>query len=294
MQTWAFRDGRTVHRMGLGAMRLTGQPGNWGPYPDKARAEKVFRRALELGVNFFDTAISYGAGHSEMLIAELLSPYPADLFIATKGGNVKTGPGSLRRDGSPANMRRSCEASLGYLRVEAIDLYQLHVVDPEVPLEETVGAMADLKREGKIRRIGLCNVTLEQIERAQRIAEIESVQNKFNLNARASQAVLDYCASRQIAFIPWGPLDAHAFTQGAPLADGGSHLATLAARLGVTPGQVALAWLLAQGPHVIPIPGTTSVEHLEENVAARNLMLPPEALEALCPSEVSASASRAS
>jgi aryl-alcohol dehydrogenase-like predicted oxidoreductase len=253
MQTWTFRDGRTVHRMGFGAMRLTGQPGNWGPYPDRARAGKVFRRALELGVDFFDTAISYGAGHSEMLIAELLHPYPADLLIATKGGNVKTGPGALHRDGSPANMRRSCEASLGYLRVEVI------------------------------RRIGLCNVTVEQIRRAQRIAPIESVQNKYNLDARESQAVLDYCASQHIAFIPWGPLGAHAFAQGAPLADSGSRLQSLASRLAVTPGQLALAWLLAQGPHVIPIPGTTSVEHLEENVAARDVLLPPEVLGALAP-----------
>jgi aryl-alcohol dehydrogenase-like predicted oxidoreductase len=204
-------------------------------------------------------------------------------LIATKGGNVKTGPGALHRDGSPANMRRSCEASLGYLRVEVIDLYQLHAVDPGVPLEKTVGAMADLKREGKIRRIGLCNVTVEQIRRAQRIAPIESVQNKYNLDARESQAVLDYCASQHIAFIPWGPLGAHAFAQGAPLADSGSRLQSLASRLAVTPGQLALAWLLAQGPHVIPIPGTTSVEHLEENVAARDVLLPPEVLGALAP-----------
>ena len=281
MQTWSFRDGRSVHRMGFGAMRLTGQPGNWGPYPDKARAARVFRRALELGVDFFDTAISYGAGHSEMLIAELLRPYPAGLFIATKGGLLKTGPGALHRDGSPANMRKSCEASLGHLGIDAIDLYQLHAVDPEVPLEETVGAMAELKREGKIRRIGLCNVTVEQIRAAQGIAPIESVQNKYNLDARESQAVLDYCASERIAFIPWGPLGAHAFAQKAPLADAGSRLEGVAARLGATPGQVALAWLLARGPHVIPIPGTTSVEHLEENVAARSLVLTPDALAAL-------------
>jgi pyridoxine 4-dehydrogenase len=273
MQTWTFRDGRTVNRLGFGAMRLTGQPGNWGPYPDKARAGRVFRRALDLGVNFFDTAISYGAGHSEMLIAELLHPYPAELFIATKGGNVKTGPGALHRDGSPANMRRSCEASLGYLKLETIDLYQLHAVDPNVPLEDTVGAMADLRAEGKIRRVGLSNVSVDQIRLAQQIVEIESVQNKYNLNARDSQDVADYCAANAIAFIPWGPLDAHAFAKGAPLAEAGGPLEAAAKRLGATPGQVALAWLLAKGPHMIPIPGTTSVEHLEENAAASTLSL---------------------
>jgi aryl-alcohol dehydrogenase-like predicted oxidoreductase len=273
VNTWTFKDGQSVNRMGFGAMRLTGQPGNWGPYPDKPRAERVFRRALELGVNFIDTAISYGAGHSEMLIAEVLHPYPAGLLIATKGGNVKTGPGETRRDGSPANLRASCEASLGYLKVEVIDLYQFHAVDPAVPLEESVGGLADLKREGKIKLVGLCNVTTEQLKSAQRIVEIESVQNKYNLNARESQDVLDYCATQGIAFIPWGPFDAHAFAKGAPLADAGSRLEAMGGRLGAAPGQVALAWLLAQGPHVIPIPGTTSVEHLEENVAAGELAL---------------------
>jgi aryl-alcohol dehydrogenase-like predicted oxidoreductase len=186
---------------------------------------------------------------------------------------VKTGPGALHRDGTPENMRRSCEASLGYLKVETIDLYQLHAVDPNVPLEDTVGAMADLKAEGKIRRVGLCNVSVEQLRLAQGVVEIESVQNKYNLNARESQDVADYCAANAIAFIPWGPLDAHAFAKGAPLADAGSPLEALAKRVGATPGQVALAWLLAKGPHMIPIPGTTSVEHLEENAAAAGLKL---------------------
>jgi pyridoxine 4-dehydrogenase len=278
MQTWTFKDGRTVDRMGFGAMRLTGQPGNWGPYPDKARAERVFRRALDLGVTLFDTAISYGAGRSEMLIAELLHPYPADLLIATKGGNVKTGPGQLHRDGSPENMRRSCEASLGYLKLETIELYQLHAVDPNVPLAETVGAMAELRAEGKIRRVGLCNVTVEQVKTAQKIVEIASVQNRFNLNVRESQDVVDYCAAEDIAFLPWGPLDAQAFEKGAKLADAGSPLEAMAKKHGATPGQVALAWLLAKGPHMIPIPGTTSVEHLEENVAARAVTLTAEDL----------------
>jgi pyridoxine 4-dehydrogenase len=273
MHTWTFKDGQTVNRLGFGAMRLTGQPGNWGPYPDKPRAERVFRRAYDLGVNFIDTAISYGAGHSEMLIAELLRPYPKDLLIATKGGNVKTGPGQIHRDGSPANMRASCEASLGYLKVEAIDLYQLHAVDPLVPLEETVGALADLKAEGKIRRVGLCNVTVDELKRAQAIVAIESVQNKYNFSVRDSQDVLDDCAGQNIAFLPWGPLGANAFAPGAPLARAGGPLDALAANHATSPSQIALAWLLAQGPHVLPIPGTTSVEHLEENAAAGDIRL---------------------
>jgi pyridoxine 4-dehydrogenase len=281
MHTWTFKDGQTVNRLGFGAMRLTGQPGNWGPYPDKPRAERVFRRACDLGVNFIDTAISYGAGHSEMLIAELLRPYPKDLLIATKGGNVKTGPGQIHRDGSPANMRASCEASLGYLKVEAIDLYQLHAVDPQVPLEETVGALADLKAEGKIRRVGLCNVTVDELKRAQAIVAIESVQNKYNFSVRESQDVLDDCAEQNIAFLPWGPLGANAFAPGAPLAQAGSPLDALAARHAASPSQIALAWLLAQGPHVLPIPGTTSVEHLEENVAAGDIRLTPGEIAAL-------------
>jgi aryl-alcohol dehydrogenase-like predicted oxidoreductase len=276
MQTWTFRDGRTVNRMGFGAMRLTGQPGNWGPYPDKARAERVLKRAYELGANFIDTAISYGAGHSEMLIADVLAPYPQDLFIATKGGFVKTGPGQSRLDGSRANLRTSCEASLGYLKVETLDLYQLHAVDPQVPLEESVGALAELQREGKIRRIGLCNVDVAQVKAAQALAEIVSVQNKYNLNFRQGEDVVDYCAAQQIAFLPWGPFDGRAFVQDAPLAHAGGRLAEVAKRVGATEGQVALAWLMAKGPNQIQIPGTTSVEHVEENMAAADVRLSPD------------------
>jgi aryl-alcohol dehydrogenase-like predicted oxidoreductase len=259
--------------MGFGAMRLTGQPGNWGRYPDTPRAERVFRRALDLGVNFIDTAISYGAGHSEMLIADLLRPYAKGLMIATKGGNVKIGPGENRRDGSPANLRDSCEKSLSYLGLETIDLYQLHAVDPKVPFEDTIGALAALKAEGKIRRVGLCNVTVAQVKAAQAIVQIESVQNRYNLLFRTGQDVVDHCAAQKIAYIPWGPLDAQGFVYGGPLADAGSPLDAFAQARGARPGQVALAWLLAQGPHIIPIPGTTSVEHLEENMAAQDLRL---------------------
>lgn len=274
IQPWAFRDGRTVNRLGFGAMRLTGQPNNWGPYPDKERAQQVFRRAIDLGVNFIDTAIAYGAGHSEMLIAELLRPYPADLTIATKGGLVKVSPDERRIDGSPACLRESCEKSLGYLQVDCIDLYQLHAVDPAVPLEDSVGALLDLKREGKIQRVGLCNVSVVQIKAAREIVEIETVQNKYNLHARQGHDVVDYCRTAQIAFLPWGPLDATFQAPNAPLAEHEGALGEMATRLGVAPGQLALAWLLRQGPHVIPIPGTTSVAHLEENVASAALDLP--------------------
>jgi aryl-alcohol dehydrogenase-like predicted oxidoreductase len=281
MQTWTFSDGQTVNRMGFGAMRLTGQPGNWGPYPDQSRAERVLKRAYELGVNFIDTAIAYGAGHSEMLLAEVLRPYPKDLFIATKGGIVKTGPGASHFDGSRANLRASCEASLGYLKVNVIDLYQLHVPDPKVPIEDSVGALAELKQEGKIRRIGLCNVSLAQLKAAQAVAEIASVQNKYNLRFRDGEDVVDDCARQGIAFLPWGPLDGRAFVQDAPLAHAGGRLAEVAARLGASEGQVALAWLLARGANQIPIPGTTSVEHLGENVAATALRLSADDMAAL-------------
>jgi aryl-alcohol dehydrogenase-like predicted oxidoreductase len=281
MRTWTFSDGQVVNRMGFGAMRLTGQPGNWGPYEDKARAERVLKRAYELGANFIDTAISYGAGHSEMLLAEVLRPYPKDLLIATKGGYVKTGPSQSRLDGSPANLKASCDASLGYLKVEVIDLYQLHAVDPQVPFEDSVGALVELKQAGKIKRIGLSNVSVAQLKAAQRLAEIATVQNKYNLRFREGQDVVDYCVRQGIAFLPWGPFDARAFVQGAPLAEAGGRLDAIAARLGATQGQVALAWLLAMGPNLIPIPGTTSVEHVEENMAALAVQLSSEDMAAL-------------
>ena len=281
MQPWTLPDGRTIDRLGFGAMRLTGQPGNWGPYPDKARAGKVFRRALDLGINFIDTAISYGAGHSEMLIAELLHPYPKELIIATKGGNVKIGPGENRRDCSPANLRSSCESSLSYLKLERIDLYQLHQVDPNTPFDVSIGALADLQTEGKIAHVGLCNVTVDQVKAARDITPIASVQNRYNVVDRASKDVLDYCTAEGIAFIPYGPFDAAGFVHGAPLAEAGSRLAPMAERLGITSGQLALAWLLHQAPNVIPIPGTTSPEHLVENAAARDVRLSAEDLAAL-------------
>ncbi len=273
MQSWAFGDGQAVGRMGFGAMRLTGQPGNFGPYPDKPHAERVFRRAYELGVNFIDTAISYGAGHSEMLIAELLRPYPNDLLIASKGGFLKLGPSEVRKAGSPAELRKACEESLGNLKIDCIDLYQLHIPDPAVPFADSIGTLAALRQEGKIRRIGLCNVSVAEVKAAQAIVPIESVQNKYNVGFRAGQDVVDYCAAEGIAFLPWGPLDGVSTAQGSPLAHAGGRLGQVAERLGVRANQVALAWLMSRGDHVIPIPGTTSIDHLEQNVAAAGIAL---------------------
>jgi pyridoxine 4-dehydrogenase len=272
--TFTIAGGLTVARLGYGAMRLTGQPGNWGRYPDWNGGCRLLRRALELGVNFIDTAISYGPGFSEEIIAAALHPYPPNLVIATKGGLVKTGPGQIQPDGSRKGLREACEASLRRLKVERIDLYQLHRPDPNVALAESVEAMAQLAAEGKIKQVGLSNVTLKQLEEACRIAPIASVQNRFALSFRENEDVLAYCAREGIAFIPWGPLGARGFQYGAPLAKPAGPAAEIAARLGATPGQVALAWLLARGPNVVVIPGTTSIAHLEENVGAGSLDLP--------------------
>jgi len=262
-----------VARVGLGAMRLTGQPGNWGPYPDWEQGRRVLRRALEIGVNFIDTAISYGPGYSEELIASALYPYPSNLVIATKGGLLKTGPGQVQPDGGRDALRRACESSLRRLKLDRIDLYQLHRPDPNVPFAESVEALAQLAAEGKIRHVGLSNVSLAQLEEARRIVPIASVQNRFALSFRENEEVIEYCARDGIAFLPWGPLGARGFQYGAPLAAAGGPLAEIARRLHATPGQVALAWLLARSGNVVVIPGTTSPAHLEENVAAGSLKL---------------------
>jgi pyridoxine 4-dehydrogenase len=271
----------TVARLGYGAMRLTGQPGNWGPFPDQDKGCRLLRRAVELGVNFIDTAISYGPGFSEEIVAAALHPYPKGLVIATKGGLLKTGPGQIRNDGSRKNLRDSCEASLRRLKVERIDLYQLHRPDPDVPLIESVTALAQLAAEGKIKQVGLSNVTLSQLEEACRIVPIASVQNRFSLTFRENQDVLEYCAREHIAFIPWGPLGARGFQHGAPLAQPLGPVGAIASRLGATPGQIALAWLLSRGPNVVVIPGTTSIEHLEENVGAGAIELTRDDVAAL-------------
>jgi pyridoxine 4-dehydrogenase len=270
-----------VARLGYGAMRLTGQPGNWGPFPDQDKGRRLLRRALDLGVNFIDTAISYGPGFSEEIVASALHPYPKGLVIATKGGLLKTGPGQIRSDGSRKNLRDSCAASLRRLKVERIDLYQLHRPDPDVPLTESVTALAELAAEGKIKHVGLSNVTLSQLEEARRIVPIASVQNRFSLTFRENHDVLTYCAREHIAFIPWGPLGARGFQYGAPLAQPLGPVGAIASRLGATPGQIALAWLLSRGPNVVVIPGTTSIEHLEENVGAGAIELTQEDIAAL-------------
>jgi aryl-alcohol dehydrogenase-like predicted oxidoreductase len=258
--------GPTVRRLGFGAMRLTGA-GVWGEPPDREAARQVVRRAVELGVNFIDTADSYGPDVSEEIIAEALHPYPADVVIATKGGLLRSGPGAWTRDGRPEHLRAACEGSLRRLRVDTIALYQLHAVDPGVPLEESLGTLVQLRDAGKVARIGVSNVDAAELERALAVTDVVTVQNRFNLADRASEGVLDACAQRGIGFIPWFPLATGA------LARPGGPLGAMAARHAATPAQVALAWLLARAPVMLPIPGTGSLDHLEQNVAAAQLRL---------------------
>ena len=270
-----------VARLAYGAMRLTGQPGNWGPYADPAGGIAVLRRAVELGVTLIDTAHAYGPGFNEALIAEALHPYPADLVITTKCGIAKVGPGIMYRDSRPKAIRTICEASLKQLRLETIPLLQLHWVDEDTPIEEAVGAMLDLVRAGKVRHVGISNVTLEEFERARKAGPIASVQNRFSLARQDHGELVDRCAAAGIVFFPYGPLNAEAFAQGAPLADPGAAHATAAAARGCTPAQLALAWLLARSPTMLPIPGTRSVAHLAENVAAAGIRLTAEEVRTL-------------
>jgi pyridoxine 4-dehydrogenase len=256
----------TVNRMGLGAMRLTG-PGVIGEPADPENSLAVLRRAVELGVNFIDTAASYGPQINERQVAEALHPYPEGLVIATKGGLVHERQGEWLRDGRPEKLRSSCEGSLQRLRVERIDLYQLHSVDPSVPIEESVGTLSDLQREGKIRHIGLSNVDARQLAQARQVATIVSVQNRYNLVDRHAEGVLEACEQEGIAFLPWFPLGFGDLTRG------GGRLADLAASRGASQAQIALAWLLRRSPVMLPIPGTASLEHVEENVAAAALEL---------------------
>jgi aryl-alcohol dehydrogenase-like predicted oxidoreductase len=261
-----------VQRLGFGAMRLCGQPGNFGRYPDWEGGKCLLRRAVELGVNFIDTAHAYGPGVNEELIAEALAPYPPGVLVTTKGGIEKTGPETIFPDGRAETLRRRCEESLSRLKLDRIPLYQLHRPDPKVPLAESIGALAKMRAEGKIAHIGLSNVTLAQVEVARAIAPIVSVQNRYNLAERGDDPVLDYCTAEGIAYLPWGPLAAKPFAREAPLTSDGA-LAGIAARLDATPGQIALAWLLHRAPNVICIPGTSSLAHLEENIAATELTL---------------------
>ena len=262
-----------INRLGFGAMRVCG-PSIWGPPADRAGALKVLRRAYELGCNFFDTADSYGPHVDEELIAEALHPYPRDLVIATKGGLVRPSAPRWDEDGRPEHLRRAIEGSLRRLKLERIDLYQLHAPDPKVPLEESLGPLADAQKAGKIRHIGVSNFDTQELERARRVATIVSVQNKYNIGDRSSEPVLKACERLGIAFLPWYPLDA-----GAALRS--SRIVALSSKLKATPAQVAIAWLLAKSPVMVPIPGTSRIAHLEENVAAAKLKLSKEDLAAL-------------
>ena len=257
-----------VNRLGFGAMRITGD-GIWGPPGDRDEALRVLRRAVELDVQLIDTADSYGPDVSEELIAEALHPYPEGVVIATKGGLTRPGPNDWRRNARPDHLREACEGSLQRLRVDQIDLYQLHAPDDDVPYEESVGALVDLKDEGKIARIGLSNVNGDQLATARGLTDVVSVQNRFNLSDRTNEDVLETCTDEGIAFLPYFPLGA-----GTP-ADLASEIAE---DRGVNAHQVAIAWLLARSPVIAPIPGTSSVDHLEENVGAAELELSDEEL----------------
>ena len=255
-----------VHRLGFGAMRITGQ-GVWGPPKDKAESLAVLRRAVELGVNLIDTAEAYGPHVSEELIAEALHPYPKDLVIATKGGLDRTGPGAWPINGRPERLREELEGSLRRLRLDRIDLWQLHRIDPEVPEDEQFGTLQEFQRQGKVRHLGLSEVTVAEIERARRYFPVVSVQNRYNLADRTWEDVLDYCEREKIGFIPWFPL------QTGKLAEGTGALKKIADAHRATPAQIALAWLLRRSPVMLPIPGTSRVKHLEENVAAVEIKL---------------------
>ncbi|HEX6525109.1 MAG TPA: aldo/keto reductase [Streptosporangiaceae bacterium] len=261
----------TVNRLGFGAMRITGS-GIWGSPPDHDRAIATLRTVVELGVNFIDTADSYGPEVSESLIAEALYPYPDDLVIATKGGLVRPGPNRWDADGRPDHLREACEGSLRRLRLDQIPLYQFHSPDPAVPLAESIGAIAELKAEGKIRHVGLSNVSETQLREAEKITPIVSIQNRYNVSDRRSQPMVDLCEQEQLVFLPW-----------APIQQGDQHAAVLAAaeNHGVTPHQIILAWLLAVSPQMLPIPGTGSPEHAVENVAAVAVDLTAEELAAI-------------
>jgi pyridoxine 4-dehydrogenase len=274
MSTFTIGGDLEVNRLGFGAMRITGD-GIWGPPDDPEEAKRLLRRVVDLDVNLIDTADAYGPEVSENLIAEALHPYPEDLVIATKGGLRRTGPGEWPRDAHPKRLKECCEASLRRLRLERIDVYQLHAPDPEVPLEDSLGALRELQEEGKIRHIGVCNVSVEELQRAQGVVDVVTVQNRYNLADRSGEDVLEACERNGIGFIPWFPLAT------GDLARSGGPLDELASSHEATPGQLALAWLLARSPIMLPIPGTGSVEHFEENVAAQRTSLDDDELERL-------------
>ena len=261
----------TVNRLGFGAMRITGR-GIWGDPPSRDQAIVTLRRVVELGVNFIDTADSYGPSVSEELIASALYPYPDDLVLATKGGLVRPGPNRWEPDGRPSHLRAACEGSLRRLRLEQIPLYQFHRPDPRVPLAESLGEIAALKDEGKIRHVGVSNVSEAQLREAQRILPIVSVQNRFNATDRQSASMVDLCEQEQLTFLPWAPVQE---------ADRNPAVAEAAQRHGVSERQVVLAWMLASSPSILPIPGTGSPVHAEENIAAASLELSPDEIAAI-------------
>jgi pyridoxine 4-dehydrogenase len=263
-----------INRLGFGAMRLTGR-GVWGPPDDHDECIRVLRRAIELGVNFIDTADSYGPDVSEDLIREALHPYPDDLVIATKAGLLRPGPDEWPPLGFPAYLRQECEMSLRRLGVDRIDLFQLHRIDPKFPAEDQIGELAALQAEGKIRHIGLSEVNVEQLDAAQRVTTIVSVQNMYNLSMRTAEPLLEACEARDIGFIPWFPLAA------GPLAAADGPLQRIATAHDASPSQLALAWLLKRSPVMLPIPGTSKVAHLEENVAAAEIRLSDEEFDEL-------------
>jgi len=255
-----------VHRLGFGAMRITGT-GIWGEPKDRAEAIRVLRKAVELGINFIDTADSYGPSVSEEIIAEALYPYPEELVIATKAGLERPGPDQWVPNGKPAHLRKACEGSLRRLRVERIDLFQLHRIDDKVPAEDQLGTLKDLQAEGKIKHIGLSEVSVAQIEHARKHVPIVTVQNRYSVLDRGAEDVLEYCERAKIGFIPWFPLGA------GQLSAAGSKLAKIAEHEKITPSQLALAWLLRRSPVMLPIPGTSRVDHLEENVATASVKI---------------------
>jgi pyridoxine 4-dehydrogenase len=274
VSTFTIGGDLTVNRLGFGTMRLTGR-GVWGEPANRTEALAVLRRAVELGMNLIDTADAYGPNVAEELVAEALHPYPQGVVIATKAGFTRPGPGKWVEDGRPAHLREAVNGSLRRLRLDRIDLLQLHRIDPKVPMEDQIGTLVELQRAGKIRHIGLSEVTVEQITAVRRIATVVSVQNRYNLTDRKSEAVLDYCAREALGFIPWFPLATGS------LAKPGGPLAREAERLRATPAQVAIAWLLQKSPVMLPIPGTSTVAHLEENAGGGKLVLDDETVEEL-------------
>jgi pyridoxine 4-dehydrogenase len=271
-ETFLLGGDLSVNRLGFGAMRLTGE-GIWGWPPDRENAKKVLRRAVELGVNFIDTADAYGPETNELLIAEALYPYPKGLVIATKGGHTRPGPNQWVPDGRPEYLAQCVDKSLKRLKLDRIDLYQLHRIDPKVPVEESLGALKKAQEAGKIRHVGLSEVTVPQIEQAKKVMPIVSIQNQYNITDRKSEAALDYCGKEKMGFIPWAPIGG---SRNSSLRKTGNALEAEAKRHNVSVVQLMLAWLLQESPVMLPIPGTSSLAHLEENMAAEKLQLTPD------------------